>query len=410
MHLAFALVASLIVAAYGQNSTAKGAATPKLSIEKCTKAGGCKKYDVSVVLDASWGGDANSDLKTGYGVNVQGSAVTQAYVTRRPGYSNNVGSRVYLLYTPNSYAMFPLLNAEFTFDIDVSAVPCGLNAALYFVSMKEDGSGGLQPAGGQKNSAGRGTGYCDAGGSATPCVEMDIWEGNSISTSTTAHPCKGGTCEQCHYNPFREKFTSFYGPGKTVDSTKKITVITQFITSDGTDKGSLTEIKRLYIQNGKIIPNPSSIDDKFCSTPQFGNFKNLGGLKAMDEALRNKMVLSIALWDDPVKHLAWLDGPGAGTCPDGVSQPQSIQAETPNAHAVYENIRYGEIGSTFSGGGASLLAEKTEKTPAEAIAGKATNNGAKPTAKTGAKPTAKTGAKPTAKTGAKPSPKPSPKN
>ena len=29
--------------------------------------------------------------------------------------------------------MFPLKNKEFTFDVDVSALPCGLNGALYFV-------------------------------------------------------------------------------------------------------------------------------------------------------------------------------------------------------------------------------------------------------------------------------------
>jgi len=30
--------------------------------------------------------------------------------------------------------MFNLLNKEFTFDVDVSTLECGLNGALYFVS------------------------------------------------------------------------------------------------------------------------------------------------------------------------------------------------------------------------------------------------------------------------------------
>lgn len=38
--------------------------------------------------------------------------------------------------------------------------------------------------------------------------------------------------------------TTFYGPGKTIDTTKVFTVVTQFITSDGTSSGSLSEIKR----------------------------------------------------------------------------------------------------------------------------------------------------------------------
>ena len=41
--------------------------------------------------------------------------------------------------------------------------------------------------------------------------------------------------------------TNFFGPGADfqIDSTKPITVITQFITSDGTDSGKLTEVKVL---------------------------------------------------------------------------------------------------------------------------------------------------------------------
>lgn len=38
-----------------------------------------------------------------------------------------------------NYEMFQLLNQEFTFDVDVSNLPCGLNGALYFVEMDRDG-------------------------------------------------------------------------------------------------------------------------------------------------------------------------------------------------------------------------------------------------------------------------------
>ena len=54
--------------------------------------------------------------------------------------------------------MFNLLNQEFTFDVDVSNLPCGLNGALYFVSMEADGGMG----GTNKCGAKYGTGYCDA--------------------------------------------------------------------------------------------------------------------------------------------------------------------------------------------------------------------------------------------------------
>ena len=45
-------------------------------------------------------------------------------------------------------------------DVDVSKLPCGLNGALYFVSMDADGGMARFPT----NEAGAkyGTGYCDA--------------------------------------------------------------------------------------------------------------------------------------------------------------------------------------------------------------------------------------------------------
>ena len=37
--------------------------------------------------------------------------------------------------------MFNLIGNEFTFDVDNSQLPCGLNGALYFVSMPQKGHG-----------------------------------------------------------------------------------------------------------------------------------------------------------------------------------------------------------------------------------------------------------------------------
>ena len=56
--------------------------------------------------------------------------------------------------------MFKLVNREFSFDVDVSALPCGLNGALYFVEMDEDGGVSKYPN--NKAGAKYGTGYCDA--------------------------------------------------------------------------------------------------------------------------------------------------------------------------------------------------------------------------------------------------------
>ena len=74
---------------------------------------------------------------------------------------SNVGSRTYLM-APNNkdYQMFHLKNKEFTFDVDVSNLPCGVNGALYFVEMDQDG--GLSEYANNKAGAAYGTGYCDS--------------------------------------------------------------------------------------------------------------------------------------------------------------------------------------------------------------------------------------------------------
>jgi len=44
----------------------------------------------------------------------------------------------------------------------------------------------------------------------------------------------------------------------TVDTSQEFTVVTQFITNTGTASGTLSDTKRFYIQNGKVIPNSQS--------------------------------------------------------------------------------------------------------------------------------------------------------
>ena len=115
------------------------------------------------------------------------------------------------------------MNQEFTFDVDVSNLPCGLNGALYFSEM--DADGGLSY---ETNECGAafGTGYCDAqcphdlkwingeanseewnpsdndenagtGHFGSCCAEMDIWEANSITQAYTTHPCSIDNAYRC---------------------------------------------------------------------------------------------------------------------------------------------------------------------------------------------------------------------
>jgi cellulose 1,4-beta-cellobiosidase len=226
---------------------------------------------------------------------------------------------------------------------------------------------------------------------------MDIWEANSISTAVTPHPCDtasqtmcegdgcggtyssdryGGTCDPdgCDFNPYRMGNTTFFGPGKTVDTNSKMTVVTQFITSDGTATGSLSEIKRIYVQNGKVIANSASdvsgvtgnsITSDFCTAQKtaFGDkdvFSQHGGLSGMGDALAEGMVLVMSIWDDHNSNMLWLDsdyptdatatdpGVARGSCSTDSGAPATVEAQSASAKVIFSNIKVGPIGSTYS--------------------------------------------------------------
>lgn len=165
---------------------------PSLSISKCTAGGSCTSSTQSIVLDANWrwvhttsgytncytGNEWNAticpdattcaqncaldgaDYSGTYGISTTGDSLTLGFVTKGSTGTANVGSRVYLLEDSKTYQTFNLLNQEFTFDVDVSNLPCGLNGALYFSQM--DADGGVKRFSTNKAGAQYGTGYCDS--------------------------------------------------------------------------------------------------------------------------------------------------------------------------------------------------------------------------------------------------------
>jgi len=165
---------------------------PKLPFQRCTKSSGCTDVsDGQIVLDANWRWTHHKDSYTNcytgntwdtsvcpdgktcaancavdgadysgnYGISVAGNALTLKFVTNNSN-GKNIGSRVYLMNSDSQYELFKVLNQEFTFDVDVSNLPCGLNGALYFSEM--DADGGLAKFPSNKAGAKYGTGYCDA--------------------------------------------------------------------------------------------------------------------------------------------------------------------------------------------------------------------------------------------------------
>lgn len=167
--------------------------------------------------------------------------------------------------------------------------------------------------------------------------------------------------------------TTFYGPGTgfTVNTQQKITVVTQFIETSG----ALSEIKRFYVQNGKVIPNSASniagvsgdsITAAYCTAQKsvFGDtdsFASKGGLAQMGAALAQPMVLVMSLWDDHYSNMLWLDstypttssalGAARGTCATTSGAPSDVESASAGATVVYSNIKFGPIGSTFSSTG-----------------------------------------------------------
>ena len=191
MFRAAALVSfALLATVYGQQAGTQTAEThPKISVSECTAGGSCTTQSSAVTLDANWrwlhttSGYTNcytgntwdaslcpdpttcaancaldgADYSGTYGITTSGNALTLKFVT-----GSNVGSRVYLMEpgSDSKYQLFKLKNQEFTFDVDMSGLPCGLNGAVYLVEMDADGGSGKFAN--NKAGAKYGTGYCDS--------------------------------------------------------------------------------------------------------------------------------------------------------------------------------------------------------------------------------------------------------
>lgn len=252
-----------------------------LSVHECRNQE-CNTSEATLILDQAYPADI------GYTVNE--NAITLY---------NFASPRLYLTYN-GSYAKIPLLGRQIQFDIDVSAMPCGSNAALYVSDMPL-----TMPS----------TGYCDAqGDNGAGCNEFDIYEGNAIANAFTSHSCSDQTCDKsgCGINT---KDTSLQ-----VDTSKPFTIITQFITSNDL----LSEVKQQYIQNNQLYEGGSIYP---CGTD--------GGFDEMRNTLAAGMVLVISVWGGSY-NMEWLD-----RC-----SPESYDLTSiTNAYATFSNISISDIGT-----------------------------------------------------------------
>jgi hypothetical protein len=369
--------------------------TVDVNIKQCNQAG-CTVAKKRVALDA---GSNHTDGKGVELVTVAGEDDDELTLIYGGGAVG--GPRVYLIEEDgdNKNTVFMLKGQEFTFNVELSTMGCGFNAALYFVGMTANDGG-----------AENGTGYCDAqavGG--TFCSEMDLFEANTEAQQYTTHACvdacgshtsgvpacqgKGTpstVCDQsgCGLNPFRygpgttydAEFDNagWYGPGSghALDSTKLFTVVTQFHADAAT--AELTNITRFYLQAGKRIDLPTlyilpptdgshmggfaspEINSGFC-TDIYDRWDGGAGnkpLTQMGRNMENGMVLAMSAWYAQETYvngkpqgsqtgMSWLDGVNnwgkyikSGPC-------NTSTTDTAGPYqAVFSDIRIGDIGTT----------------------------------------------------------------
>jgi hypothetical protein len=356
-HFGVAAVASVFILL---NCTAAVVATPfttNLNIQQCSTSG-CTAVKKRIALDSTSNHTSSSGQSL---IDVVGAGLDVLKLTY--GGADVGGPRVYLIEEDgvNQNHLFMLKNQEFTFDVELSSMPCGFNAALYFVGMAAN-----------KGGAENGTNYCDAQAvTGTFCSEMDVWEANTEAQQYTTHACvdtcgsfnadatqcKGtqgqpsSVCDQsgCGLNPFRygpgttfdKEFNNlnWYGPGSgnSLDSTQPFTVVTQF-NSGGSATGILANISRFYVQNGKRVDLPTlyvnpptdgqhkggfvkpAITKAFCTNIYDRWDADGAPLAQMGHNMENGMVLAMSAWYDKETYvngkpasgtqtgMSWLDG------------------------------------------------------------------------------------------------------
>jgi len=215
-------------------------------------------------------------------------------------------------------------------------------------------------------------------------------EANSQAAAYTLHPCTvsgqyrcegsecgPSLCDQggCDTNSYRLGNQGFYGTGKTIDTSRKFTAVTQFITSNGKASGDLVEVRRLWVQDGFVYKNPkstftgltgSSLSDAYCAaqTALFGGdntFKSHGGMAEINDVMGDGMVLTFSVWVDHTAHMLWLDstyptnadpskpGIARGPCPTDSGDPADILGGPVNPTVTFSNVKIGTLGSTYSG-------------------------------------------------------------
>lgn len=214
------------------------------------------------------------------------------------------------------FVTFNLLGKTLTYTVDLSKVPCGVIACLYFTANWKPGPG---------------SNYCDIQQQAGGCFEMDLMEANSVAFESSLHVQTGngfdGSCNEkgCSLNMGRYPFTrdgartkDLYGPGGHIDSRYPFDVRVDVdnagymsVTLSQGDKvfpfynqssaGNLPDIPWNNFQKPELYPKPAGI-------PADAAAKTVA---AMSSGIR----LVASMWQ--AYDTRWLDQSGCGNSPHG---------------------------------------------------------------------------------------------
>lgn len=202
-------------------------------------------------------------------------------------------------FSPTMYKMLYLMGKTLSFDVDMSQVSCGCNAAVYFNQMPaRDQYGQFTPS--TCNDY-----YCDANAvCGVLCPEHDFVEANRVAYAAASHRCvkhDTGYYTDCDRAGCSKNFIKIdpnsYGPGASyVINTEQIYNIA--VTFESADGYHLDRIVTKLSQNGRSISMVH--DDTNCPA---------GEMKGTAQPLRDGTVLAFSLWGGAGIDMWWLDVP-----------------------------------------------------------------------------------------------------
>jgi len=197
--------------------------------------------------------------------------------------------------TQDNYYNFTFFNTELSYDINMAAVGCSCNAALFFTSMPGRNQDGTIAHGDNAPY------YCDATGvGGFLCPEHDTIEGNIYTMATTPHKCNappGKYTTWCHQRGCQTQ--SFVVDPKamcpdstcTIDTSKTFKIV-QSYEADST----LTKLETI---RNRIVQGNQTFEWTVCNDAEY--------LEEFTVAFKANMSMVFQLWGTTWQTMAWLD-------------------------------------------------------------------------------------------------------